>query len=171
MAAGPDWTIAADDGAQWHGLESIEGLFTVLHITYTDVETSEKRVVTKHHADIGKFGGFARLVRAGAPMKTADVEAIAERVMAVLGGDTPGRYFAMLGDDRPLLHRSGNRRLPTEIAKSDVVDLENAPGPLEVYSVTHDRSAGTVLLQLTSGPVDERADVELLLMNVERGEV
>src|SRR5947209_8641283 len=106
----PDWVIRASDGAKWHGLQTMEGLFTTLHIVFEDVESGERHVVTRHNAEAAaKYGVFEKLVRAAAPMKQEDAEAVADRIMPVLSGGTPDRFFATLDADQHLVHRSGEQ--------------------------------------------------------------
>jgi hypothetical protein len=148
----------------------MDGMFTTLHIVFDDIQSGERGVVTRHNAEAAaRYGGFEKLVRAGAPMKAEDVEAVADRIMPFLSGGTPGRFFALIDADQHLLHRSGERRAAAGISKGDMVDLEHVPGPLLVYEVTHDPAAGTVLLQLSDMPLDDLADAQLLLLNLEHG--
>jgi hypothetical protein len=165
--AGPTWQLKQGDWVEWRGLDSMDGTFTVLHVVFTDSESGERRTASATHKGTEKYGVFERLVRARRPMTMEEAQAIADEATEQLGGGSPGRYWATVRDDRSVLHETGEQRPVTEIRQGDTLTIEHAPGQLEVFDLTHDRDAGTILLQLSDGPMSHRADAELKLMNLE----
>lgn len=109
MVDEPDWSLEKDDVIEWTGSMSGDEAFTNLILVCIDAEDGSKRTA-EASVSFKRLGLLERLVRAREPMTASGATSLAKEAANVLGGVPTWRGVGTLWADRPIAHRSGERR-------------------------------------------------------------